>query len=142
MELEDFELLLSLLRERLTVNETMALNRSVAGAIIPELRLHCLLRCLAGGPYIDIVSKFNLHPSTFYPILWSTCNAICACDQLAFSFPNTTAAASDLARGFQSVSTDGVVNGCIGAIDGWLMPIIVPPSQFHNVTAFFLGHYQ
>jgi hypothetical protein len=65
IELEDFELLLSLLRERLTVNETMALNRSVTGAIIPELSLHCLLRWLAGGSYIDIVSKVNMPPSTF-----------------------------------------------------------------------------
>jgi hypothetical protein len=142
MELEDFELLVSLLRESLEVNEVKALNRSVAGAIIPELRLHCLIRWLAGGSYLDIVSKVNMHPSTFYPIVWSTCAAICACEQLAFCFPDSVAMAAELARGFESVSTDGVVNGCVGAIDGWLMPIIVPPGRFGNVSSYFSGHYQ
>jgi hypothetical protein len=142
MDLDQFEQLVSLLRASLTVNEIMALNRSVAGAIIPELRLHCLLRWLAGGSYLDIVSKVNIHPSTFYPIVWSTCEAICACEQLGFFFPNSVAMASEIARGFESISTDGVVNGCIGAIDGWLMPIKVPPARFHNVTAYFSGHYQ
>jgi hypothetical protein len=99
MELEHFELLVSLLRESLEVNEIMALNRSVAGAIIPELRLHCLIRWLAGGSYLDIVSKVNMHPSTFYPIVWSTCAAINACKELAFCFPNSEAMAAHLARG-------------------------------------------
>ena len=142
MELDHFELLLSLLREQLQVNEVMALNRSPAGAIIPELRLHCLLRWLAGGSYLDIVSQVNMHPSTFYPILWATCAAINACEQLAFYFPTTADMAASLARGFESVSTDGVVNRCVGVIDGWLMPIIVPSGRFGNVTSFFSGHYQ
>jgi hypothetical protein len=75
MDLQHFELLLSYLRESLQVNEIKAGNRSVAGAILPELRLHCLLRWLAGGSCIDISSAVNIHPSTFYPIVWSTCAA-------------------------------------------------------------------
>jgi hypothetical protein len=65
MDLQHFELLLSYLRESLQVDEIKAGNRSVAGAIIPELRLHCLVRWLAGGSYIDICSAVNIHPSTF-----------------------------------------------------------------------------
>ena len=35
------------------------------------------------------------------------------------------------------------MRGCIGAIDGWLLLIQVPPAtHVGNVKTYFLGHYQ
>lgn len=141
MPLEHFEALVAVLRGALTVNQEMAKRRSPAGAIIPELRLHCVIRWLAGGSYLDICSKVNMHPSTFYHILWNTCDAICRCEQLALHFPTALPDLRVAARGFASISTDNVVNGMVGAVDGWLLPTIVPPARFGNVMAYFSGHY-
>ena len=140
--MEQFALLISLLRERLEASETKALNRSVAGAVIPELRLHCLLCWLAGGSFVDTASQVNVHPSTFCPIVRSTIAAVNTCEGLAFCFPDSGAMAAKLAQGFQSFSADGVVNGRTGVIEGWLMPTIVPPSRFGDITARFSGHCQ
>lgn len=46
-------------------------------------------------------------------------------------------------EGFQSISTQGVIRGCVGAIGGWLCPNIVPPcAVVGNVLSYFSGHYQ
>jgi hypothetical protein len=37
-------------------------------------------------------------------------------------------------KGLQSILTDGVINGCVGAVDGSLQFIIVPlNSKCHNL---------
>jgi len=47
------------------------------------------------------------------------------------------------AAGFQSISTQGVINGCVGVIDGWLCPIITPARNVvGNVRTYYSGHYQ
>ena len=143
MEIDPFNALVELLREALTVDERMANIRTLAGAIIPEIRLHCLIRFIAGGSYLDICAAVNIHHSTFYAIIWLTCEAINACDELAFRFPETLAELQRASEGFQSISTQGVIRGCVGAIDGWLCPIIVPPRAVAgNVRSYFSGHYQ
>jgi hypothetical protein len=66
-----------------------------------------------------------------------------ACDELAFCFPEMLAELQRASEGFQSISTQGVIRGCVGAIDGWLCPIIVPPrAVVGNVRSYFSGHYQ
>lgn len=52
MSEESFDKLLSYIRHDLVENEMMANPRG--GAIIPEIRLFCTLRRLAGGSYLDI----------------------------------------------------------------------------------------
>jgi hypothetical protein len=168
-----FNLLVTLLRNRLQVDVKMANIQSPAGPIIPEIQLHCLLRWLAGGSYLDICSvsrtsktlilslttsststltcsnglllftqKVNIYPSTFYYILWEACDAVCDCKQLALHFLTSEADIAKLAAGFCNISYDGVVNGCVGAVAGWLWPIIVPAARFGKVASYFSGHYQ
>jgi hypothetical protein len=143
MSVDAFNELVELLREALSVNVHMADVRSRAGVIIPEIRVHCLIRYLSGGSYLDIAAVVNIHHSTFYAIIWSTCKAINACSDLGFSFPETLPELQEASDGFESISTHGVMRGCIGAIDGWLCPMIVPPRALvGNVRSYFSGHYQ
>jgi hypothetical protein len=47
-----------------------------------------------------------------------------------------------LQQGFQKISWDGVLNGCIGALDGYLQCIAAPShKECGNVGAYFSGHY-
>lgn len=92
---------------------------------------------------MDICALVFIPHSTFYYILWKTCDAINDCPGLAFCLPRTNAELRRALAGFEGISTQGVMQGCIGAIDGWLCPIVVPPSSIAgNVHSFFSGHYQ
>ena len=73
MKIDAFNALVEFLREALTMDEHMANIRSVAGVIIPEIRLHCLIRFIAGESYLVICAMVNIHHSTFYQIIWATC---------------------------------------------------------------------
>jgi hypothetical protein len=42
---------------------------------------------------------------------------------LEFRLPNTNAELEEASAGFEGVSLQGIMRGCIGAIDGWLLPI-------------------
>jgi len=48
-----------------------------------------------------------------------------------------------LAQGFKNLCVQGAVDGCIGALDGWLLKIQTPSkTMVGNVRSFFSGHYQ
>jgi hypothetical protein len=65
-----FDTLVGILGNTLVlVNETRSYARSEAGPIIPEIRLHCLMRYLAGGSYLDICTLVSIPHSTFYILL-------------------------------------------------------------------------
>lgn len=47
------------------------------------------------------------------------------------------------ARGFASISTNMILTGCVGCIDGWFCVIENPSSnEVPDVSSFFSGHYQ
>ena len=144
MNEEDFAKLIQLLGPSLDVDDRVGSLRSVtgvtAGSLVPELRLHCLIRWLSGGSYIDSCSQVEIHQSTFYAIIWETVEKIRLCPDLALKFPTSISEAREIADGFQSISTEGVVGGCIGAIDGWLYPIIAPPRRVGDVNSYYSGH--
>jgi hypothetical protein len=137
-----FDILVEMLGNILVINEGKSNARSEAGPIIPEIRLHCLMRYLAGGSYLDICTLVSIPHSTFYYILWKTCDAINDCPELEFRLPNTTVELAEASAGFEGISVHGIMRGCIGAIDGWLLPIQVPPAtHVGNVETYLSGHY-
>ena len=74
---------------------------------------------------------------------WKTCDGIKYCPPLEFSRPWTEAELNEASAGFEGISGEGIMRGCIGAIDGWLCPIQSPPtSVVGNVKTYFSGHYQ
>ena len=47
-------------------------------------------------------------------------------------------------KGFESKSSGGVINGCVGAIDGFFQRILMPRKKDYanNQTDYFSGHYE
>ena len=49
----------------------------------------------------------------------------------------------ELRQDFAAKSTDKVMDGCVGAVDGYLLSIVAPSStEAPNVRSYFSGHYQ
>jgi hypothetical protein len=84
MSLELFDTLIKMLGNILVINKIKSYAISEAGRIIPEIRLHYLMRYLTGGFYFDIecILVSIPHHSTFYNIPWKICNAINECPEL------------------------------------------------------------
>jgi hypothetical protein len=143
MKPKSFKKLISFIKEDIQPNERMADMRG--GAIIPEIRLYCTIRWLAGGSYSDIMIQAGISKASFYRILWQTIRAIATskAKELQINFPQTEEECAKAARGFQSISHQGVINNCVGVGDWFLLGIATPPkSQVSNVRSFFSGHYK
>jgi hypothetical protein len=94
-----------------------------------ELRLSMTLRFLAGGSYMDIAIIHGCDFDTVYPVVERTLHAL---DQLPLldnmHFERDIASPSArvaLAAAFAKISA-GVLVGCLGALDGLLIPIECP----------------
>jgi hypothetical protein len=69
--------------------------------------------------------------------------AILDCVHLAITLPETEEDLVHVAEGFKCKSTEGVMAGCVGALDGMLLLICTPSREdISNVCQFFSGHYQ
>ena len=106
-----FDTLVEILGNILVIHEGKTYARSAAGPIIPEIRLHCLMKYLAGGSYLDMCTLVSIPHSTFYYILWKTCDAINDCPELEFRLPNTKAELGEASAGFESISVQGIMRG-------------------------------
>lgn len=142
MSLDSFNKLLDLLTPALRLKEQFAI---VSGfePICCEVMLHCAIRYLAGGSYHDIRATAHISKPSFFRLLWHTIDAITSCPALAVELPEPTAGGLSLLRaGFRGISYCGVMDGCVGALDGYLMRITAPShAECGNVTAYFSGHY-
>ena len=61
--------------------------RWVRKRITTEIALHCLLRWLAGGSYLDIRLSAGISTPSFFRIVHLCMDAILLCPELAFAFP-------------------------------------------------------
>ena len=93
-----------------------------------------------------IVNSFYLvgiSKASFYRVVDQGIAAIIKSDELAIQFPDTDSALQDAATRFRMLSTNDVIKGCVGAVDGWLCQIKVPAGdEAGNIRSFFSGHYQ
>ena len=143
MTLESFNNLLDLLSPNLQVNERFS-PLCCGAPISPEIFLHCTVRFLAGGSYHDIRQSASISKPSFYCVVWQTIFAINNCHDLNIKLPSDVDAIKCIAEGFQRKSTgDGAMEGCIGALDGFLLRITAPSKNEcgGNVTAYYSGHY-
>lgn len=120
---------------RLDEHYDATVRRSSAGKILgaprvgeTKVRLAATLRYLGGGARVDICMHFNLLPSSLDGILKATL------EDLYYTLPDMPLRAAldaretdesvlqDIAAGFSRAS-NGWITGCLGAIDGILMPI-------------------
>jgi len=65
-------------------------------------------------------------------------------DQLQIRLPTTVTEWEEVRRGFESKSLGGVINGCVGAIDGFFQRTLMPTKKdcTNNQTAYFSEHYK
>ena len=142
MSLDAFNELLDLLTPVLRLKEQFAI---VSGfePICNELMLHCAIRYLARGSYHDICAIAHISKPSFFRLLWHTIDTITSCPALAVELPDLTVGGLSLLHaGFKGISYGGVMDGCVGALYGYLMQITAPShTECGNVTAYFSGHY-
>ena len=140
-----FVKLCGLIEPYVTIDVTMSKVRTggKSSPITVEIILHCLLRWLGGGSYLDIQISAGISRSSFYRCIHSSMEAILLCDLLSIHFPTTEEELEIAVSDFKSLSTNGVIDGCVACVDGILLRIQTPASsETGNVKADFSGHYQ
>ncbi len=64
------------------------------------------------------------------------------CDQLNYTFLSISHELDDIASNFKQHSTSGVMDGCVGCLNGIPVQIKTPSAdETGNVKAYFSGHY-
>ncbi len=64
-------------------------------------------------------------------------------DDICVHFPESSHDLKVVALEYQNICSNGVLDGCIGALDWWLCCIQVPTWKVtSNILAYFSRHYQ
>jgi len=126
MEYSTFMKLCDIMHPKLRVNDEMARVRTGRDAIAVEIILHCLLRWLSVGGYLDIRISAGIIPAKFYSCVYRCIDAILEYEDLAYKFPSTEKELDEAAQGFESLSTQAAIKGCVACLDGYLLQIKVP----------------
>jgi hypothetical protein len=138
-----FNSLLELLAPTLAVNEQQSRNRTGIDPITPCNKLQMFLRYMSGGSHHDIISYSGVSETAFYAAIDEVCWALLRHPDLRIQFPIDEDAQERVVAGFTRLSNQGVMAGCVGAVDGWLCQIMVPSSgEVGQVRPFFSGHYR
>ena len=58
--------------------------------IIPEIIMHCLIRYMSGGSYIDIRLLVDVSVTSFYNCIRTAMKALINCKDLKITFPQST----------------------------------------------------
>jgi len=111
------------------VDAVMSRRQSSKAPIVTEIALHCLLRWLGGGSYLDIRLSAGISVTSFYACIHKCMDAIVLCDALLFCMPTTEEELDCAAKEFQSISFNLVIDGCDGCLDGFLLSIQRTPSK-------------
>ena len=116
----------------------------VVNASQQKLRFTVFCDGLQGGrTWTAIRLSAGISVRSFYRIVHLCMDAILLCPDLAFSLPVTATEIADALTAFKAISSKGVIDGCVGCVDGLLMKIQTPSnSEVGNVKSFFSGHYQ
>jgi len=67
----------------------MSRHRTGNSSVTVEILLHCLLRWLAGGSYLDIKLRSGINKPAFYKYIYKCIDEILDSKLLAYKFPET-----------------------------------------------------
>jgi hypothetical protein len=140
MSLRAFRKLIGMLGESITLDHRRSGN---AVPILPEIVAAIGLRWLAGGNYIDIRHAYGCSVPSIFRLQDLFIDAVLECKDMDIVFPESPEEIRQAALKFQQKSTDGIMRGCVGAIDGMLAVIKRPNLKEcgFNPGAYFSGHY-
>lgn len=140
MSRPSFDRLVHILEDKIKVDQSYAARRG--GAITPHYCVFLTIRYLAGSKYCLLSNSCKASRAAVYSAIERTMIAITECPELAFAFPSTEEECANAALGFERISFEEAITNCVGAIDGYLMPIRTPSKQeVGNVHQYFSGHY-
>ena len=135
---EWFNLLLEAITPAILRNEDKARNSS-GSVISPKTKLAVTLRWLAGGHYRDLMFSFGVSKAAIYStsgILWPTITALDK--HLTLTFPiNNIKELQRIGDEFGAFSPHGIMQNCVGAIDGLLIRTRAPYRNEHSDGAAF-----
>ena len=129
MDRDTFERLVTRLEPLLTRDVDMA-KRSSAGVLTPQVRLGITLRLLCGAQPQDLMLLFRVARGSVNMVFRETTEAIC--DTLKFpGVPTDYNELRDLAHRFKtSRRLPNPLHGCIGAVDGIVIRVRQPESDY------------
>ena len=119
---------------------------TTGGYICGEIKLALTLRLLAGGSYLDLALLFETSSTYLYAILHDVVEKwisyITKINGQVYCSDNEAMAAVALQF---THSSNGIINGCIGAIDGWIVKIhrprisdgVMNPGSFYSRKGFY-----
>lgn len=130
-----FEEVLEKIKTHITKDTSM--GRAVP-TITPNLTLGVTLAYLRGGSYIDIAAWSDISHASIYSAVRDVVDAIIIEYPLSmWAMPYDDAEAlEEMSNEFTDRSANGVIEGCVGAVDGLLVHIW-SPSDVDNPGAYF-----
>lgn len=136
------------IRDKKKISIMKCHDKSTGGFISGEVKLALTLRILAGGSYLDLALLFDTSSSHAYAIFHDVIQKWICDNKLVkisgIDYVNDEERLNEVATVFARRS-NGLLAGCIGAIDGWLVKIIRPslkdnvkyPGTFFSRKGFF-----
>ena len=112
------------------------------GNITTEIALFCLICWLSGGSFLDVRLLARISRPSFCVCVHRCIRAINSCDALAFHFPKTPQEIREAADGFKCLSSGGVLDKCVGAIDRMLLRTNTPSKKGWTCALFLLRPLQ
>ena len=101
------------------------------------------LRRLGGGQIKDQRHIIGTSKTAAYQAFDDFVNAINQHPELDIKQPQSHEEWVEVNKGFTSKSSDGIMNGCVGAIDGYFQRTQTPgKGKVGNVNAYYSGHYE
>lgn len=74
-------------------------------------------------------SNSGVSVAAFYASIHQIVDAIIAHPELQLEFPTSEPARRHAAKAFERLSSSRVMKGCVGAVDGWLCPKLIPTEK-------------
>ena len=134
-------------------NIFIAHSLSTGGMICGEIKLALTLRILGGGSYMDIALIFQISFNHVHKIFkyvvgdWLVHDSFNPINGMEYVCDNNRM--TDVALQFSNAS-NGVINGCIGALDGWVVKIkkpsrrdgVINSQSFYSRKGYFAVNVQ
>ena len=113
--------------------------------ICGEVKVALTLRLMAGGSYLDIALLFGVSYSQCYAIFHEIIDSwICNHDIISYlgeTYITNQIEMERIANEFKNKGRhQGIIAGCIGALDGWLVRIRCPTFKNDQVTSV-IGYF-